>query len=176
LRKFIELPYHKFKLEGSSEAFSKSPYLTDLTWLYEKLSATGCVHILNDIYLVDLADSSYDVEHIKFLLKFIELNFKALNYDAQQLHSLLHVFIAHECQGEPSNATVRSWYDAINSCSVTRLERLDMPEETGDEDADDDDDETKFGYDLLMNLNIDGYFAIGLSTEREEISVWDVAR
>nr|XP_029715451.1 uncharacterized protein LOC109412936 [Aedes albopictus]XP_029715453.1 uncharacterized protein LOC109412936 [Aedes albopictus]XP_029715454.1 uncharacterized protein LOC109412936 [Aedes albopictus]XP_029715455.1 uncharacterized protein LOC109412936 [Aedes albopictus]XP_029715456.1 uncharacterized protein LOC109412936 [Aedes albopictus]XP_029715457.1 uncharacterized protein LOC109412936 [Aedes albopictus] len=180
-RKFIELPYHKYKLEASAASFATSSFLTDLGWLHEKLTATGCVHLLNDICLVN-DDSA--VGHLMVLKKFLETHFKALNYDGQQLFSLLSVYIEAETEAVGSSLTenevLKKWRVFIDSSPVTYLQKLEYseagviteepPKESGDVKS------APVGYDLIMNLNIDGFFVISLSTEREEICVWDVAK
>uniref|UniRef100_A0A182NTF5 WD_REPEATS_REGION domain-containing protein n=1 Tax=Anopheles dirus TaxID=7168 RepID=A0A182NTF5_9DIPT len=184
-RKIVELPYHKYKLDamaGESSAFANSPYLTDLAWLQDKLIATGCVHILNDVCLVD--GSTATGTHVALLKSFIETYFKALNYDGHQLYSLLRPVLVAERQraGSPyaTNAIVQQWLELIDSSTVPFLERVMLPE-AGDAAAEPvekqaEDKPSNVGFDLMMNLSIEGYFVISLSTEREEICVWDVAK
>lgn len=187
IRKFVELPYLKYKLEASGQSFAMSSFLTDLSWLHEKLTATGCVHLLNDICLANLVDNSGGTPafgHLVLLKKFIEENFKALNYDGQQLFSLLYVCIEAEKRVNGSslagNEVLKKWLDFIDSSPVTYLQKVEYSEpsvaEDGAETKDADKMQATMGYDLIMNLNIDGFFVISLSTEREEICVWDVAK
>lgn len=175
IRKFVELPYHKYKLDISD--FANSYYLTNLKWLHEKLIATGCVHLLNDVCLVDLiADSSNaSVGHLVLLKSLFERHFKALNYDGQQFFSVLHGCI--ESGGNPvgGNEIVKQWSSFIESSSVSYLQKLELSE-AGEKTEEEKSEKAVTGYDLIMNLNIDGYFVISLSTEREEICVWDVAK
>lgn len=181
-RKIVELPYHKYKLDSTatdSAIFSTSPYLTDLVWLQDKLIATGCVHVLNDIRLVDSATSAGT--HVALLKSFIETHFKALNYDGNQLYSLLYPVLVAEQQrpGSPyaNNTVVQQWLKTINNSTVPFLEKLVLTE-GGDEEEKQavDNMPNVVGFDLIMNLSIEGYFVISLSTEREEICVWDVAK
>uniref|UniRef100_A0A182PJR6 WD_REPEATS_REGION domain-containing protein n=1 Tax=Anopheles epiroticus TaxID=199890 RepID=A0A182PJR6_9DIPT len=180
-RKIVELPYHKYKLDATAteSSFSNSPYLTDLAWLQDKLIATGCVHILNDICLVDGATSAGS--HVALLKSFIESHFKALNYDGHQLYSMLRPVLVAERQRADSpyanSAVVQQWLETINSSPVPFLEKLvpEYGEDDGEKPAADK-APTVVGFDLMMNLSIAGYFVISLSTEREEICVWDVAK
>uniref|UniRef100_A0A182QHQ1 Nephrocystin 3-like N-terminal domain-containing protein n=1 Tax=Anopheles farauti TaxID=69004 RepID=A0A182QHQ1_9DIPT len=185
-RKFVELPFHKYKLDAmaaESGAFVNSPYLTDLAWLQDKLIATGCVHILNDVRLVDVSVTAGT--HVALLQSFIETYFKALNYDGHQLYSLLRPVLVAERQraGSPyaSNAIVQQWLETIDSSTVPFLERVLLEEKEEDtagepEEKPADGKPSSVGFDLMMNLSIEGYFVISLSTEREEICVWDVAK
>ncbi|XP_062545784.1 uncharacterized protein LOC134212179 [Armigeres subalbatus] len=186
IRKFIELPYHKYKLEASAASFASSSFLTDLGWLHEKLTATGCVHLLNDIYLANLTENSgvQAFAHLLVLKKFLETYYKALNYDGQQMISLLNVYITAEMKADGSsladNAVLKKWCNFIDSSPLTYLQKLEFSEPnfvTEDEKKESGNDKiSSVGYDLIMNLNIDGFFVISLSTEREEICVWDVAK
>lgn len=177
IRKFVELPYHKYKLDTGD--FANSFYLTNLKWLHEKLIATGCVHLLNDVCLVDLvADSSSNpspTTHLVLLKSLFERHFKALNYDGQQFFSVLHGCI--ESGGDPGrNEILKQWRQFIESSSVSYLQKLELSETDAEEKTEEKPEKAITGYDLIMNLNIDGYFVISLSTEREEICVWDVAK
>ncbi|XP_058058731.1 uncharacterized protein LOC131209639 [Anopheles bellator] len=179
LRKFVELPYHKYKLDDavatttSEPLFHQSPYLTDLAWLQDKLIATGCVHILNDICLAGHAAAT-DGSHVAVLRAFFETHFKALNYDGHQLYSLMRPFLANEVQRIGSEV-LNKWLDVIANSTVPYLEKVELDQEcpTGEVSTE---SVPPVGYDLIMNLNIDGYFVISLSTEREEICVWDVPK
>lgn len=134
IRKFIELPYHKYKLEASAASFASSSFLTDLSWLHEKLTATGCVHLLDDIYLAKLTENGNDnaLDHLLVLKRFLEAYFKALNYDGQQLISLLYVHIAAEIEADGStlaeNEVLKKWRNFIDSSPLTYLQKLEFTE------------------------------------------------
>lgn len=182
IRKYVELPYHKYKLEPSEESFASSTFLTNLSWLHEKLIATGCVHLINDICLVNLTDSSSNptLAHLVLLKELFETNFKALNYDGQQFYSVLNDCVEASKPELAGNEILKQWRSFINSSSVGYLQKLELSE--GDETAPEtpkkkksDAEKAITGFDLIMNLNTEG-FVISLSTEREEICVWDVAK
>ncbi|XP_053675438.1 uncharacterized protein LOC128725698 [Anopheles nili] len=179
-RKFVELPYHAYKLDApaAESSFSNSPYLTDLAWLQDKLIASGCVHILNDICLVDGATIAGT--HVALLKSFVEAHFKALNYDGHQLFSLLRTVLVAERQRVDSpyagNAVVSQWLDTIDHSTVPYLEKVVLDDAAGEVMEPTDSKPANVGFDLIMNLSIDGYFVISLSTDREEICVWDVAK
>lgn len=181
IRKFVELPYHKYKLSTNDESFADSSYLTDLSWLQEKLIATGCVHLLNDILLVDFTNRSSKSAfvHLALLEKIFETHFKALNYDGRQLFSLLSGSIELELKRN-EHEILKKWRSFIQSSPTSFLLELLLGESESIEEKSVEkkieSDKAVQGYDLIMNLNIDGYFVISLSTEREEICVWDVAK
>jgi hypothetical protein len=114
-------------------------------------------------------------EHLDFLIKFLEIHYKSLNYDAQQLHSLLLTFIKQETEKRKevaSNPIIQGWKKDIENEKVFRIERLHICEDTDDADN----ELNKYGYDFLINSNKDENFVISVSTNREEICVWNVLK
>lgn len=184
-RKFIELPYHSFKID--KKEYETSQYLTNLAWLHDKIDSTGCVQLLFDIYLISPPVQSNEMspnarnmklaEHIEFLIKFLQIHYKSLNYDAQQLHSLLSTFIKAELLKRSdlsSNSIIQRWLKEIKSGDVY-IERLHVDNDDEVNNTNDDDGESnKNGYDFLINTNVNERFVISLSTDREEICVWNV--
>jgi hypothetical protein len=164
-RKFIELPYQAYHLDSAN--FAASPYQTDLTWIYNKINAAGCVHLLNDINL--LTNNNALDDHLLMLRTFMQQNFRALNYDTQQTYSLLSNFIKRDGT-YATNSVVQQWQQTMNKANVTCLERIEV---TDDSQEKADGGQT-LGYDLIMNLR--GNFVVTLNTQREEICVWDVAK
>ena len=187
-RKFIELPYHSFKID--KKEFETSTYVTNLTWLHNKINSTGCVQLLLDIYLISPPKSqrasepqspvtSKLSEHLDFLLKFIQIHFKSLNYDSQQIYSLISTHIKRESliRSEVANdAIIQGWKKEIDEQKILRIERIETGDEDDDELESEDSDSNKNGYDLLINTNRDEKFVISLSTDREEICVWNVLK
>ncbi|XP_055540226.1 uncharacterized protein LOC129726948 [Wyeomyia smithii] len=184
VRKFVELPYHSYMVEASDESFACSSYLTDVSWLQEKLTATGCVHLLKDICLVNLTDNRSNQQafgHLVLLKQFCEIYFNALNYDGQQIYSLLYTFIETKLAAEQATLAgiemLKKWRDYIDSSTATYLQKLEFKDAKLEEsEKDTKTDTAAAGYDLIVNLSIDGFFAISMSTEREEICVWNVAK
>lgn len=125
-------------------------------------------------------------EHLEFLIKFLQIHYKSLNYDAQQLHSLLSTFVKIEASNA-NNAIINRWREDIEVGSILRIEQLhvnrideDENAEVGNNEKNEDDDDSevfetnKNGHDFLANTNKDERFVISLSTDREEICVWNV--
>lgn len=182
IRKYVELPFLSYKIDKLQ--FESSVFLTDLQWLHNKINATGCVQLLNDIYLISPpteADSKLP-DHLKFLKRFLEIHFKSLNYDAQQLYSLLETYIKHEQAKNnqlASNPIVLGWLKTIEDNKILRIEKIEIGEKemnVNDDDTEDISDKNDHGYDIIMNSNLDGNFVISLSTDREEICVWNVTK
>lgn len=167
-KKFIELPYHAFKTDENS--FALSPYLTDINWIYGKLNATGCNHILNDIYL---NGKSYlkSNKHLQLLEKFLTTNIRSLNYDGRQFYSLFPAFLDKQLKTEcdlRNDPVVIRWLEQLKVIPIPYLEELISAEEEKDQKI--------VGYDAIMNLGGKGNFVASLSTEREEICVWDASK
>lgn len=193
--KYTELPYHAFKID--QQLYPTTLYLTDLSWIYNKLNATGCVHILNDIYIVEqlprtsstIAPST--MKHILLLWKFLELHIRPLNYDARQFYSLIPAYVRDSCELDDSLATdavISKWLEHFKAIPIPYLETLLTTDDTlekkrkesGANEAtvtvDATPAKTLIGYDVITNLGGDGYFVASLSVDREEICVWDVPR
>lgn len=168
IRKFIELPFHEYKID--EQLFSSSIYLNDIHWIKNKINACGCNQLLNDISLALYHSEKF---HLKFLKSFIEKYFKALNYDIKQFYSLLNEFFNADgtelsyCNSD----VVQNWITAMASVDEIYLEKLNVGCDDGAKtDAD------PLHYDLVTNLPGKGCFVISLSTTREEICVWNAAR
>lgn len=179
-RKFVELPYHSFKVD--KKEFETSPYLTSPTWLRNKINSTGCVQLLLDIYLISPPRSPQSPitsklsEHLEFLMNFLQIHFKSLNYDAQQIYSLLSTFIKRKSTKVGGNAIVQRWKREIDEQKILRIEKIDTSEEDDDELSSSPEESNANGYDSLINTNRDENFVISLSTDREEICVWNVLK
>lgn len=189
-RKFVELPYHSFKID--KKEFETSSYLTNLTWLHNKINSTGCVQLLLDIYLISPPKSQQSEpqspvssklsEHLDFLLKFLQIHFKSLNYDAQQIYSLLttHIKIESSKRSEAAgDSIIQGWSKDIEDQKILRIEKINVADDEHDDDEEQSSDTSgsnKNGYDTLINTNHDENFVISLSTDREEICVWNVLK
>lgn len=182
-RKFIELPFHSYKID--KKEFETSHYLTNLQWHHDKIKSTSCVQILFDIYLISPPSQRSEMspnahpklaEHLDFLTKFLQIHFKSLSYDAQQLHSLLLSFIKTEAAKRneiASNSIIQQWQrEIVEDGKLLRVERVHADE--GNETEEDVDGNNKNGHDFLINTSRDERFIISLSTDREEICVWNV--
>lgn len=192
-RKFVELPYHSYKID--KHQFKESSFMTNLTWIHDKINATGCVQLLNDIFLIcppnhqqiQSTPTPKLSEHLMFLKQFLQIHFKPLNYDAQQLYSLLSTMIKQRSKmftNIADNTIIQSWKNTINEEKILRIEKIDTGQD-GTEDEEEDKDQNEKdelnnintnGHDFLINTNRDDNFVISLSTEREEICVWNVIK
>uniref|UniRef100_A0A1L8DNB6 Putative wd40 domain protein n=1 Tax=Nyssomyia neivai TaxID=330878 RepID=A0A1L8DNB6_9DIPT len=164
MRKYMNLPYHVYQTNPSS--FTTSHYLTDLSWIYNKIKCTGCIHILSDIALC----SDNKADHLNVLEKFIRDHFTALNYDVQQFYALLKGHLNATPDGDP---IVAAWKKTLSECEVVCLEIVKEIDLKGDSNEATD---TATKYDNIVNLCGKGYFVASIRTEKEEICIWDVER
>lgn len=164
----------------NSDNFNESPFIADISWIQYKLIATGCVHLLNDIYLIinnfkdnfNKMNIEHKYDHLIVLRKFLEINFKALNYDAQQLYSCFMHYIKMNDNSDLKennkfiNNVLETWLNEMYATDTIYYEKLVIVN---------NDENVNHGYDTIMNLNRKGFFVISLNTEREEICVFDAS-
>lgn len=159
-----------------------------MTWLHNKINSTGCVQLLLDIYLISPPKSQQSEsqspiasklsEHLLFLKKFLQIHFKALNYDAQQIYSLLSTYIKQESSKRreiAGDAVIQGWRTEIVDQKILRIEKIETDGEEAEEPSDPN-DSNKNIYDSLINTSKDENFVISLSTDREEICVWNALK
>lgn len=177
-RKLDELPFQHYHLsKNKQEEFSNRPYFTDHSWIYDKIAATDCTHFLEDISLIHIDPLP---EHIEVLKDFLETHSYALDYDHRQFYGLLRISLEKRLRDgfEFESSICKEWLDvarnppiptlvAINEdfCKVIERERRDVSVEGF---------ESK-NFDLIVRLEQCGKYVATVSTEREEICVWDIS-
>lgn len=109
-------------------------------------------------------------KHLQLLEKFLTTNIRSLNYDGRQFYSLFPAFLEKQLKTDGDLRTdkvVIQWLEQLKVIPIPYLEELISAEET---------EQKIVGYDAIMNLGGKGYFVASLSTEREEICVWDASK
>ncbi|XP_077284296.1 NACHT domain- and WD repeat-containing protein 1 isoform X2 [Arctopsyche grandis] len=180
-RKLEELPYQRYHLcKPNLELFAFEKFFIDDTWIFDKISALGCGQLLEDIGLLELADDDAP-EHVRFLKEFLEINSFALNYDAKQFYTLMYLFLEEKSNnGGVQSEICQKWYNNAKHPPIPSLVPMNLakPSTMGKNKKDiiiSELFDTKT-YDLVVRLEkCEGYVA-SLSTEREEICVWDLAK
>lgn len=145
-----------------------SIFLTNLPWIYDKLSATGCVHILSDIILAANRSQKY----LRVLEDFLQNNIRSLNYDAQQFYVMFQKYLdsrVGESSDLKSDPIVTQWLTYLTELRSTSLAILN---DINREEMID----SNIAFDLIVNLGEQGRFVATLNTAKEEICVWDVPR
>ncbi|ENN74521.1 hypothetical protein YQE_08845, partial [Dendroctonus ponderosae] len=92
-RKLDELPYHYHYLKQNLES---STYLSDVTWIYDKLYGSSVFQILEDINMLSVVTNPF----VKTLKEYLENNASVLNYDGRQFYAHLYNFLKSKERGE----------------------------------------------------------------------------
>ncbi|CAH0686770.1 unnamed protein product [Chilo suppressalis] len=180
-RKLDELPFQHYHLyKDEPETFANQPYFTQLDWVHAKLAATDCCHFLEDIALIHMDNLP---EHVEILKETFETNSYALDYDHRQFYGILRSTMEKRKREGIENKTkiVQDWMQVIwlppfptlypmNEDFYKISEGKDKKELSAVEGFD------SKTYDLIVRFDTRGKFVATVSTEREEICVWDVTR
>lgn len=168
LRKFTELPYQSSQLEP--DTFDTSDFLTDLGWIQNKISCTGCSGLLYDLSLA-AKQQSQQKPHLVLLRELITSNYTALNYDGSMLTIVVSNYV-RDCGDEfetrlaPVPAIRSKWLNFVQHLSGTCLMPLNNVQ-CGDETTQ---------VDMIFNSSVAGNFILALSKDGNELSVWDVKK
>lgn len=156
------------------------PYFTQLDWIHDKLAATDCGHFLEDIALVHIDPLP---EHLEILKELFVTHSYALDYDHRQFYGLLRaVMEKRQREGiEVDSEIVQDWMKEIWDPPIPTFypanedfwKVLENKEKRDTSMAEGFDSKS---YDLIVRFNTRGKYVATVSTEREEICVWDVLR
>ena len=180
-RKLDELPFQHYHIyKDDPKTFANQPYFTQLDWVHDKLAATDCCHFLEDIALVHIDPLP---EHIEVLKDVFETHSYALDYDHRQFYGLLRMTMEKRQRNghQIKSKIVQDWMKEIKEPPVPTLypENLDfwkiMDTKEKREFSMHDGFDSK-NYDLIVRFDSRGKFVATVSTEREEICVWDVLK
>ncbi|XP_034826007.1 NACHT and WD repeat domain-containing protein 2 isoform X2 [Maniola hyperantus] len=180
-RKFDELPFqHYHLLKEDPEAFSLKPYFTQLSWIHDKLAATDCGLFLEDIALVHIDPLP---EHLYILKEVFEVHSYALDYDHRQFFGLLRTTMEkrHRDGIDIDSDIVQEWMKEVFEPPVptfypTNEEFWKVIEIREKRDLSMVEEFDSKSYNLIVRFDTRGKFVATVSTEREEICVWDVVR
>lgn len=164
------MPFHYYQL---NEEIENSPYITDLTWIYDKVCGSNCYQILEDINL----QKSVKNDLTLMLRHFIETHASVLNYDGRQFYSHLYKYLEDkirrkEISLESNNSTLAQVYSLTKNPPVLSL----MPLKPTQEKQSDESAPVFQYFDLVTRLPETNQFVVSVSTSKEEICVWDVKR
>ncbi|XP_061399057.1 uncharacterized protein LOC133334745 [Musca vetustissima] len=177
--KYLKLPYHHFcnVMEDHTglnkvEILFHCYYFTELQWMADKVNATGAAHLMSDVLiceqLANLQNQPYI--HIRVLKDFLCQYMFELNYDGQQFFTLIKFYMKSRIREDASlkdDQIIRSWLETTHELEVPFLDIINKS--VGEEL-----DSGKTSYDALVNLPHQGFFIASISTDREEICVWDI--
>nr|XP_049701714.1 NACHT and WD repeat domain-containing protein 2 isoform X3 [Helicoverpa armigera] len=180
-RKLDELPFQHYHIyKDDPKTFANQLYFTQLDWVHDKLAATDCCHFLEDIALVHIDPLP---EHIEILKDVFETHSYALDYDHRQFYGLLRMTMEKRQRNgcQIKSKIVQDWMKEIRDPPVPTLypenpdfwkimECKEKREFSMNEGFD-----SKM-FDLIVRFDSRGKFVATVSTEREEICVWDVLK
>ncbi|CAH0550201.1 unnamed protein product [Brassicogethes aeneus] len=168
-RKLDELPFHYYQLNSEIE---KSSFISDLSWIYDKVCGSNCYQILEDINLQSEITESYT----KLIKDFIETHASLLNYDGRQFYSHLNKYLEDKIKkNELTDLSdkVKEMHELAKNPPVLTLIPLNC--ETLDQDSENKDRTFKdVAFDLVCRVPDTDRFIVTVSTNKQEICVWDV--
>ncbi|XP_049880287.1 uncharacterized protein LOC126376760 [Pectinophora gossypiella] len=180
-RKLDELPYQHYHLsKNDMQSFANRPYFTKLDWIYDKLAATDCGHYLEDLALVHLDPQP---EHIEILKEIFETHSYALDYDHRQFYGILRMTMEKRKRDgvEIKSKIVQNWMRDVWDPPVPTLYPANedfwkVVESKEKRDLSMNEVFDSKSFDLIVRFESRSKFVATVSTEREEICVWDVTQ
>uniref|UniRef100_A0AAR5PUI3 NACHT domain-containing protein n=1 Tax=Dendroctonus ponderosae TaxID=77166 RepID=A0AAR5PUI3_DENPD len=161
-RKLDELPYHYHYLKQNLES---STYLSDVTWIYDKLYGSSVFQILEDINMLSVVTNPF----VKTLKEYLENNASVLNYDGRQFYAHLYNFLKSKERGESEDEL----FELCKNPPVLTLIPLKI-EEVTKEATDAKEVQYPTNFDLLVRIPNSIRYIVTISTKDERICVWDI--
>lgn len=147
-------------------------YFTELQWMAGKVHATGAAHLLSDVIICEklTETTNHPYIHIRLLKDFLCQYMHELNYDGHQFYTLIKFYMKSRIRNDRSlndDQIIRSWLEATNELEIPFLDIINkyFGDQPGVEET---------SYDALVNLPHQGFFIASISTDKEEICVWDI--
>ncbi|CAG9821320.1 unnamed protein product [Phaedon cochleariae] len=170
-RKLDELPFQHYQLHSDLE---DSKYLSDMSWIYDKICGSNCYQILEDINL----HSRIKNEFTLILKDFVETHASVLNYDGRQFYSHLYKYLSDKIsEGELSIGNNDSKLSLVYSItknppvlslipigSIDIEKKEEFPEDVKEDRA----------FDVVVRLPKTDQFIVTVSTQKGELCVWDI--
>lgn len=178
-RKLDELPYHSFKIQDVS--LENSPYMYDLSWIFDKVCGSNCNQLLEDIYIYkNISNTSEFVETLRI---FLETHSNILNYDGRQFYGCFYNYIYDKIKkGEMTintmNKKILEAYRIAENPPILSLVPINHYYEINNGDVISSDSGKSIfkdvHFNLISRLPETDKFIVSISTNKEEIAVWDV--
>lgn len=170
-RKLDELPYHHYQLYQNIE---NSLFLSDINWIYDKVCGSNCYQILEDINLEESIKNQFTV----MLKSFIETHASVLNYDGRQFFSHFYKFLEDKMRSKKicleNDTKLAEIYKISKNPMVLSFISLNNIKEDFINDIGPVFREINF--DLVVRLPGTDHFVVSVSTNKEEVSVWNVQK
>lgn len=150
-------------------------FLSDITWIYDKVCGSNCYQILEDISLEKQINNQLTV----VLKSFIETHASVLNYDGRQFFSHFYKYLgdkvtSRELSLEKGDSKLAEVYRISRNPMVLSFISLNAIKE----DLVDDIAPVfrPINIDLVVRLPGTDHFVVSISTNKEEVSVWNVQK
>lgn len=176
-RKLDELPYQFWQF--NEKKYQTSKYVTDLSWIYEKICGSSCYQVLEDLQLVKIETSEEGKTFLETLQDFLEIYSTALSYDGRQFYSHLNYYLEDKNIKGELDPLLNSILEVTKNppvCSLVLTNIQDVVEEEINNKGDKGEPVQDKTFDLVTRLNETDDFVVTVSTDKEEICVWDVER
>ena len=174
-RKLDELPYHYFQLHGNK--LENSSYLTDISWIYDKVCGSNSYQILEDIYLCE--DAVKKNNFVNVLKDFLEIHSSILNYDGRQFYGYFFDYLRNNMHvGDTFELVDKNIQDAYRIAqnppvlSLVPIKNIEVPDYTSC--ANNKSVFKEIIFDIVCRLHDSDQYVVSVSTEKEEVCVWDV--
>lgn len=176
-RKLDELPFQHYQLNPTT--LENSTYLNDLKWIYEKVCGSNCFQLLEDIYLsTEHNTKKLQNKFIELLKDFLENSASILHYDGQQFYAHLYSYLEQNVDiNSESNPKILEVLKVTKNPPVLSL--IPLSNIIIDENQDITSSKPLFQnkyFDQIIRLPETEKFVVSVSTNEEEICVWDIKR
>uniref|UniRef100_A0A6P7FUD4 NACHT and WD repeat domain-containing protein 2 isoform X1 n=1 Tax=Diabrotica virgifera virgifera TaxID=50390 RepID=A0A6P7FUD4_DIAVI len=170
-RRLDELPYQHFQLHSNLE---NSMFLSDTSWIYDKVCGSNCYQILEDINLHPQISNQFTL----VLKDFIETHASVLNYDGKQFYSHMYKYLTdkiskNELSIENNDSSLSKVYSVCKSPPVLSLIAINEADSVESDQFLEKTTEEK-NFDLVVRLPKTDQFIVTVSTNNKELCVWDI--
>ncbi|KAK5648750.1 hypothetical protein RI129_003642 [Pyrocoelia pectoralis] len=175
-RKLEELPYQYHHLNPTN--LENSTYLNDLNWIYEKVCGSNSFQLLEDIYLCqESKNGTLQNKFVEILKDFLEKFATTLNYDGRQFYAQFYNYLEEfEGIGNELNQKIKDAINITKNPPVLSLLLLNNNIASNKEPASTTATYQNNVLDLIVRLPDSEQFVASVSTDQEEICVWDIKK
>ncbi|XP_065167837.1 NACHT and WD repeat domain-containing protein 2 [Atheta coriaria] len=170
-RKLDELPYQYFYLKW--DKLPTSEYLNNLDWIYEKVCGSNCFQILEDLYLC-YKERIPESKFLELLRDFLQIYVNILNYDGTQFYAHFCTYLNAKMEANDEYKYDPKVAEVYKMCAKPPVASL-IPFNLSNSLTEEDTNVAVFKpFDLIVRLPGTDQFIVTVSTDKEEICVWNV--
>ncbi|KAF5270218.1 hypothetical protein FQA39_LY08432 [Lamprigera yunnana] len=173
-RKLDELPFQYHQLHPND--LHNSSYLNDFNWIYEKICGSNSFQLLEDIYLSQASKTSNN-KFVETLKDFLEKYGSVLNYDGRQFYAQFYNYLQQiERSNEMLDPKVMGILQITRNPPVLSLLVLNSKIDSVSETMSINSMYQNKILNLILRLPGTEQFVVSVSTNLEEICVWDIKK